>query len=54
MEALAHAWEAGWAAASDRAQRVVLLAATVGVSKAVAQMKDENQVPNPYRVGASQ
>lgn len=49
MESLAHAWDAGWTAASDRAQRVILLAVTVGTNKAAEQLRDESPVPNPYR-----
>lgn len=50
MEALAHAWESGWNAASERAQRILLLAGIVGVRRAEEQIKAEGPAPNPYRV----
>lgn len=53
MEALAHAWDAGFDAAAERAQRALLLAATLGVSKAVSQIKAEKPASNPYRLGKS-
>lgn len=48
-DALAYAWDAGFDAAADRAQRVVLLAATLGINEAMKQVQTEKPIQNPYR-----
>lgn len=50
LDALANAWDAGFDAASGRAQRAILLAHAVGYQNAVQQVEAEGPMRNPYRV----
>lgn len=50
MEALAVAWNAGFDAAADRAQRVILLAATLGIRQATKMVQSEPPIVNPYKI----